>query len=80
MTRVRVQYFAVLRDQAGRSDEVVESAAATAGALYGELARRRGLSLPAERLKVAIDGEFAPWETPLREDMQLVFIPPFAGG
>jgi molybdopterin converting factor small subunit len=45
MTTVRVQYYAVLREQAGRSDEEVATAAATPAALYEELRTRHGLTL-----------------------------------
>jgi molybdopterin converting factor small subunit len=80
MKRVRVQYFAMLREQAGCSEELVETAAPTPGRLYHELAARHGFSLPAERVKVALNGEIAPWEVPLEDGAKLVFIPPFAGG
>lgn len=80
MVRVQVRYFAVLREEAGRAEEPVQTAAPTAGDLYREVARDHGFSLPVERVKVAVDGEFASWELPLRDGMQLAFIPPVAGG
>jgi sulfur-carrier protein len=80
MTKVWVSYHAVLRERAGRTDEAVVTGAPTAAALYEELARRHGFSLPSGRVRIAVDGEFAARETPLRDDMRLVFIPPFAGG
>ncbi|HUO95057.1 MAG TPA: MoaD/ThiS family protein [Steroidobacteraceae bacterium] len=80
MTTVRVQYYAVLREQAGRSDEEVATAAATPAALYEELRARHGLTLARAQLRVAIDGEFADWQAPLNEGARVVFIPPVAGG
>ena len=80
MTTVRVQYYAVLREQAGRSDEEVATAAATPAALYEELRARHGLRLARAQLRVAIDGEFADWQAPLRDGARVVFIPPVAGG
>ena len=80
MTRVEVQYYALLREQAGRSSEQVETAAATPAALYEELRTRHGLSLARSQLRVAIDDEFADWDAPLREGARVVFIPPVAGG
>jgi molybdopterin synthase sulfur carrier subunit len=44
------------------------------------LSARHGFTLPVDRVRVAIDGEFASWNTPLREGAELVFIPPVAGG
>ncbi len=78
--RVSVQYFALLREQAGRSEETLETAALTAGALYAELAARHHFSLPERALKVAVNDDFSPWDHPLREGDRVVFIPPVAGG
>jgi molybdopterin converting factor subunit 1 len=80
MTRVHVQYYAVLREQAGLSDERVVTGATTAAALYDELRARHGLSLARAQLRVAIDGEFADWQAPLADGARVVFIPPVAGG
>ena len=80
MTHVHVQYYALLREQAGRSDEQVVTSAATAAELYEELRARFGLSLARTQLRVAIDGDFAEWNAPLLEGARVVFIPPVAGG
>lgn len=80
MKRVRVQYFAMLREQAQCDEELVETAAETPAALYDELAGRHGFTLPAAQVKVALNGEIAPGNTPLPDGSRLVFIPPFAGG
>lgn len=80
MKTVHVQYFALLREQRGLSREAVSTDAATAAELYDELRARHPLSLSPAQLRVAVNGEFAPWSTPLAEGAQLVFIPPVAGG
>jgi molybdopterin converting factor subunit 1 len=81
MTRtVHVQYFAVLREQAGRSAETLATTAATPGELYEELRDRHGLRLPRSLLRVAVNEEFSDWDRPLQEDDRVVFIPPVAGG
>jgi molybdopterin converting factor subunit 1 len=77
---VHVQYFAVLREQAGRNRETIATAAATAGDLYDELRDRHGLRLPRSMLRVAINEEFADWSRTLGDGDQVVFIPPVAGG
>lgn len=78
--RLTIQYFALLREQAGRSHEEIQSAAATPTALYDELQVRHRFTLPARALKVAINDDFAGWDQPLREGDRIVFIPPVAGG
>jgi molybdopterin converting factor subunit 1 len=77
---VHVRYFAILREQRGVADEQVATDSGTAVELYSELRSRHGFSLPAERLRVAINEEFAAWTTPLREGDTVAFIPPVAGG
>jgi len=77
---VRVQYYALLRDEAGCAEERVVTAGATAGELYAELRERYRFSLPPERLRVAINAGFADWDTRLAPGDLVVFIPPVAGG
>ena len=80
MKTVHLQYFALLREQRGLSQETLATSAATAAQLYDELRARHAFTLPSERLRVAVNGEFAPWPTPLTDGAQIVFIPPVAGG
>ncbi len=81
MTRtVHVQYFAVLREQAGRGSEAIQTVAADPEGLYEELRQLRGLSMPRSMLRVAVNEEFADWQRPLEDGDRVVFIPPVAGG
>jgi molybdopterin-guanine dinucleotide biosynthesis protein A len=77
---ITVQYYAVLREQAGVREESLVSAARTPGELYAELSRHHPFTLPPEVLRVAINNEFREWTTPLAEGDAVVFIPPVAGG
>jgi len=77
---VEVLYFAGLRERAGTAGERVETAAADLRSLYESLSASRGLGFPIDRLRVSMDGAFAPWDTPLREGAEVVFIPPVSGG
>jgi molybdopterin converting factor subunit 1 len=77
---IRVQYYALLREQAGRSEERLVTSAATPAELYAELSRRHPFSLAREQLKVAVNAEFADWSATLADDDSIVFIPPVAGG
>lgn len=78
--RVRVQYFALLREQAGRSDETLDTCARTLRELYGELRARHPFTLGPDLLRVAVNSEFGAWEQPVRAGDTVVFIPPVAGG
>jgi molybdopterin converting factor subunit 1 len=81
MTRTfRVQYFALLREQAGRTEERVTTSATTPGELYAELQARYPFRLERAQLRVAVNAEFRDWSTPLADGDSVVFIPPVAGG
>lgn len=80
MPRVQLRYYALLREQAGRSRETVESGAATPAELYAELAARHGFRLAQAQVKVAVNSAFADWNRPLADGDEVVFIPPVAGG
>jgi molybdopterin-guanine dinucleotide biosynthesis protein A len=77
---IAVQYYALLREQAGRSGESLHTAAATVRELYRELQHRHPFTLPPELLRVAVNAEFAEWSAPLADGDTVVFIPPVAGG
>ena len=77
---ITVQYYALLREQAGRREEALTTTAPTPRELYAELAGRYPFSLGADVLRVAINSEFGDWTAPLKDGDAVVFIPPVAGG
>jgi molybdopterin converting factor subunit 1 len=80
MKRLTVLYFAVLREQRGLASESLTTQAGTAADLYGELRTRHSFTLPAESLRAALNGDFAPWTAELRDGDDVAFLPPVSGG
>jgi len=78
--KVRLQYFASLRERRGLAREEIATGAATPADLYAELSARHGFALPAARVRVAVNGEFAEPTHPLKDGDEVAFIPPVAGG
>ncbi len=78
--KISIEYFALLKEQRGRSSDIVETQATDPKTLYSELKAKHAFSLDPESLKVAVNEDFATWDTPLREGDTVVFIPPVAGG
>jgi molybdopterin converting factor subunit 1 len=78
--QLTIQYFALMREQAGRSQETLETLAATPADLYAELTDRYRFTLSREQLKVAVNSDFSDWSRPLAAGDSVVFIPPVAGG
>ena len=77
---VEISYFALLREERGLAAEKLAVMPMTAAGLYGELAGRHGFSLPAERVRVAVNDRFCPDDQLLRDGDRVVFVPPVAGG
>jgi molybdopterin converting factor subunit 1 len=78
--QLKIQYYALLREQAGRSEETLDTPAATPADLYDELTARYGFTLVREQLKVAVNSEFSDWYRSLAAGDAVVFLPPVAGG
>ena len=77
--RITIEYFAILRERAGRDSEELDTQTGTAAGLYAELAKR--YDFPEQQtMKVAINDEFDDWEAVLKDGDAVVFIPPVAGG
>lgn len=80
MHTLHVQYFAILREQRGVSQETLTTMAATPAALYEELRARHPFTLPPDRIRAAVNDTFVAATATLREGDRIVFIPPVAGG
>ena len=80
--KVRLLFFAVLRDITGKSEAEVSLPAGTKAADVWESLRRehRALASYAKPPMIAINEDYATPETALRDGDELVFIPPVAGG
>lgn len=77
---LKVQYYALFREQAGRSEEQLATTAATPAQLYRELQARHPFKLSQQQLKVAVNASFCDWHAALKSGDTVVFIPPVAGG
>ena len=80
--QVRVLLFARLREVVGAGNVELElPAGADAGAAYAALAAVAP-ELGAMRAKVrcAVAGEYASWDTVLKDGAEVALIPPTAGG
>jgi molybdopterin-guanine dinucleotide biosynthesis protein A len=78
--QLTIQYFALLREQAGRSEETVQTSAATPADLFAELNARYGFTLSREQLKVAVNSRIRRMVASVARGRCVVFIPPVAGG
>jgi molybdopterin converting factor subunit 1 len=78
--KIKVRYFALFREQAGRETESIEFPGGTAVELFQMMSGiHPGLKSEAAAL-VAVNDEMCEWETKLIEDDEVLFFPPVAGG
>ncbi len=82
MIKVRVRFFAALREITGKElIEVDVSSGTTAGALLDGLVADHPKLGPFSRvIHVAINKDFAIRETVLQADDEIAFLPPVSGG
>ena len=78
--KVRIEYFASLREEAGVAEEEIRTSAATAEELFDELRERHGFTLDRTALKLVVNEEFTDWSQEVKEGDPIVVIPPVAGG
>jgi len=79
---VRVKFFAILRERAGVSEVSKElSEGSTVGDLWRELQKDYPkLAVPGIRLLYAVNQNYVGLDYILREQDEVVFIPPVSGG
>ena len=77
---VHIRYYAILREQRGIEGEKLVTEALTPAALYEELRTRHGFTLTGDRVRAALNDEFAGSDALLRDGDRVVFLPPMAGG
>ena len=78
--KVKILYYAILREQTRQNEEIWETGASTALELYEELKKKYSFSMSKDRLRVAINNSFCDWQTPIKTSDEIIFIPPVAGG
>jgi sulfur-carrier protein len=80
MKSINIEYYAILREQRGLSEETIETEATTAEDLLKQLSDRHNLTMNTDALKVVANEEFCEWNYILNDGDTIVFIPPVAGG
>jgi molybdopterin synthase sulfur carrier subunit len=78
--RVRIRLFASLREAMGWGDQLLSptTVPATPRTLWRQLGLMPGE--PPAGIRVAINQQFADWQTPLSPGDELAFLPPISGG
>lgn len=80
--RVRVRFFAALREAVGREDLDLElPEGSTPEDVWTRLVSEHPVLTPQRKsLAAAVNRRYTPFAAPLREGDEVVFIPPVSGG
>jgi molybdopterin synthase sulfur carrier subunit len=84
MKKITVRYFASIREAVGQGSEVLDTSAATLGALRDELIARGGAYAASlargKAVRMALDQAMVGEEASLAEGAEVAFFPPVTGG
>ena len=84
MKKITVRYFASIREAVGQGCEVLDTSAATLGALRDELIARGGAHAASlargKAVRMALDQVMVGEEASLAEGAEVAFFPPVTGG
>jgi len=80
MKTLTVRYFALFRENAGRSEETLKLDAETAADVFAATVDRHGSAEPQGHCKVAINDVMADWTSPVSDGDTVLLFPPVAGG
>jgi len=80
--RITLLYFAAARERTGKGSEIVElpEGATAAEAREAACAAHPALRAVADKLRIAVDQEFASADRKLRDGSEVALIPPVSGG
>jgi molybdopterin synthase sulfur carrier subunit len=82
--KVRVRYFASIREAVGQGSEELQARGGTLGALRDELIARGGAHASAlargKAVRMALDQVMSDESADLREGCEVAFFPPVTGG
>jgi len=77
---IHIQYVAMLKDQAGKSEETLKTKSVTLDNLYTELAEKHAFPWPASAMRPGINDSLAKWDEEIQDGDQVIFLPPASGG
>ncbi|MBP9853294.1 MAG: MoaD/ThiS family protein [Candidatus Omnitrophica bacterium] len=80
MNTVHIKYYALLKEESGLNSETLQTDCITVQDLYVFLRKKYAFKLSTDILRVSVNSQYVHWQTHIKENDEIVFIPPVAGG
>jgi len=80
MIKVKITYFATLKQQRGLSEEVCEIPPMSVRELYHSLSDQHGFITAPRFILYSVNNEFVDQNTFISDNDHVVFVPPVSGG
>jgi sulfur-carrier protein len=80
MMTIQIQYFAMLAEKRGLTEESVTVESPDLALLYDGLAEHHSFALARAAIRPAVNDVVCAWNRPLRDGDRVVFVPPVSGG
>ncbi|HEY5281864.1 MAG TPA: MoaD/ThiS family protein [Polyangia bacterium] len=78
--KIQIQYFAMLAEKRGLTEEWLTVETPDLASLYDALAEQHGFALSRASIRPAVNDALCAWNHPLRDGDRVVFVPPVSGG
>ncbi len=75
--QLRILAFASAADQLGARERIIECRTTD---IPRSIVTQLGLRYDERLMRVAVDGEYHPWDAPIGQASELAIIPPVSGG
>lgn len=78
--QIQVEYYALFRQCAKKSEETIDLENPMPSGLYDDLRARYRFPLEKHLIHLVVNDVYSPWDKPLQPGDRVTFIPPVSGG
>jgi len=80
MKKLKILFFGKLKETWNTDEIIIETGSNDIASLYEELLKRTSEAPHKESIKIAINDEFVNWNSEVKDNDTIAFLPPSSGG